>query len=196
MTGMHYIQRPNRHRFLYLVRHGQYERTDEHPDGTLTELGRRQAEALAERIQAVPLDAIWSSTMSRAEETAQIVADCHFPHLEVQRSLLLREKLFPCPPEHWDKAPERHRAPVDRLERIAARWLRRSNRERHELIVCHGNVIRAVVNHVLGNEANNWLKMGTHHCGLTRLMCWDDGRTSVVSYNDTGYLPDEYISVT
>ena len=190
---MHYIQRPNRHRFLYLVRHGQYVRTEEHPDGTLTELGQRQAEAVAERFQDVPLDMIWSSTMYRAQETAEIIARQHFPHLEVQRSMLLREKLFPND-RHWDDAPPTFRAPPDRLTRIESRWLRRSNRERHELLVCHGNLIRALVMHVLAADSTNWIHMGTHHCGMTRLVCWDDGRCSVVSYNDTGFLPDEYIT--
>jgi len=192
---MHSIKRPNRHRFLYFVRHGQYERSPEHPDGTLTELGRLQAETLATRIQDLPLDAIWASTMYRAQETAQIIADRHFPHLEVQRSVLLREKAFPCEHDAWVKALSRHRAPEDRLERIAARWFRRSNRERHELVVCHGNLIRAVVTRVLGSDVNSWLRMSTHHCGLTRVTCWDDGRVSLVTYNDVSYLPDEYISV-
>ncbi len=192
---MNFIQRPNRHRFLYLVRHGQYLRTDEHPDGTLTELGRRQAEALAERFQTLPLDAIWSSTMYRAEETAQIVADQHFPHLDLQRSRLLREKIFPCDREHWDKASDDFKAPQDRLERIAARWIRRSNRERHEMLVCHGNLIRAIVTHILGNEIERWVRMVTHHCGVTRVACWDNGRTSVLSFNEASFLPDEFITV-
>lgn len=192
---MHFIQRPNRHRFIYLVRHGQYVRTDEHPDGTLTELGRRQAELVAERIQDLPLDAIWSSTMYRAEETAQIIADRHFPHLEVQRSTLLREKLFPCDREFWENAPDRHKAPEDRIDRVASRWLKRSNRERHELLVCHGNVIRAVVTRVLGNAPTEWIRFGTLNCGLTRIVCWDDGRQSVWSYNETSHMPDEYISM-
>ena len=190
------MERPNRHRFLYFVRHGQYERTDEHPDGTLTELGRRQAEALAERIQDLPLDSIWSSTMYRAEETAQVIADLHFPHLEVQRSTLLREKIFPCDRSYWHNASDSFRAPEDRLERIAARWLRRSNRERHELLVCHGNLIRAILTHVLEHDVEQWIRMVTHNCGLTRVACWDDGRVSVVSFNETSYLPDEYLSVT
>ncbi len=193
MSDMHYIRRPNRHRFLYFVRHGQYVRTAEHADGTLTELGRRQAEALAVRLQDLGLDTIWSSTMYRAEETAEIIAARHFPHLQVQRSTLLREKMFPCD-EHWDSALPAHRAPDDRLDRIEQRWLKPSNRERHEMVVCHGNVIRAVVTRILGNDISNWIRFGTHHCGLTRVVCWDDGRRSVMSYNDTSYLPDEYIT--
>ena len=65
---------------LYFVRHGQSEanvqrvisnRDLPHP---LTELGRQQAEALAESLSDVPLPAINSSPIMRAEQTAQIVA--------------------------------------------------------------------------------------------------------------------------
>lgn len=56
---------------LYIVRHGQpiYG-----PD-TLTELGRKQAEALADRFAIHGLDRIFSSPMGRARETAQPTAD-------------------------------------------------------------------------------------------------------------------------
>lgn len=192
---MHHYKRPNRHRFLYFVRHGQYERTPEHPDGTLTELGRRQAGHLATRLADAPFDAIWSSTMYRAWETARTIADQQFPHLEVQRSTLLREKVFPNE-RLWDAARPQSRAPADRLDRIAARWLRPSNRERHELIVCHGNLIRALVTHILGISIELWPQLGTNNCGLTRVVCHADGRVRLLSYNEFSYQPDEYFSVT
>jgi broad specificity phosphatase PhoE len=185
---------PNRHRYLYFVRHGQYVRTPAHRDGELTDLGVRQAERVADRLASLPLDAIWSSTMYRAEETAEVIADLHFPHLEVRRSTLLREKLFPCDRQLWRDAPARFRAPEDRLERIASRWLRRSNRERHELIVCHGNVIRAIVTHILGVDVDAWIRMGTANCGLTRIACRDDGRRMMLSYNETAYLPRDFVT--
>ncbi len=65
---------------LYFVRHGQSEanvqmiisnRDLPHP---LTELGHRQAEALAQSLADVPLAAIYSSSIMRALQTAQIVA--------------------------------------------------------------------------------------------------------------------------
>ena len=191
---MHFVRRPNRHRFLYLVRHGQYERTPSLPHGRLTELGRRQAEHIADRLQTVPFDSVWSSTMSRAEETATVIRDRHFPHLPLQRSLLLREKAFPCDHAYYENARPGFRAPDDRVQRIAARWLRPSNRERHELIVAHGNVIRVILMHVLQNDLDHWINVGTFNCGLTRIVCRDDGRVVLWSHNETSHLPDEYIT--
>lgn len=67
---------------LYFVRHGQSEanvqrvisnRDLPHP---LTELGRQQAEALAQSLADVPLAAVFASPIRRAAQTAQIVTAC------------------------------------------------------------------------------------------------------------------------
>jgi broad specificity phosphatase PhoE len=64
---------------VYLARHGESDwnaanRFQGHSDRPLTELGRRQAEALAELVAAQKVDAIYSSPLIRALETARIVA--------------------------------------------------------------------------------------------------------------------------
>ena len=63
---------------LYLARHGQTDWNAERrlQGGTDTHLnatGRQQAEALAERLRHVPLDRVYSSTLARSRETAEIV---------------------------------------------------------------------------------------------------------------------------
>ena len=69
---------------LYMIRHGQsYVNLKEWDKGNLdeglTELGRRQATALAKWMPAevLELDAIFSSTMQRARETAEFVAQAY-----------------------------------------------------------------------------------------------------------------------
>src|SRR6476659_80666 len=64
---------------LYLVRHGATQRTaeDRFSGDTgvdLSDEGRRQAALLGERMRDEQLTAIYSSPMSRAVETARIVA--------------------------------------------------------------------------------------------------------------------------
>jgi broad specificity phosphatase PhoE len=64
---------------VYLARHGESDwnaanRFQGHSDRPLTEEGRRQAEALAELVAAENVDAIYSSPLIRALETARIVA--------------------------------------------------------------------------------------------------------------------------
>ena len=64
---------------VYLARHGESDwnvarRWQGHADRPLTELGRRQAAELAERLAEVPLDAVYSSDLLRARETAEAIA--------------------------------------------------------------------------------------------------------------------------
>jgi broad specificity phosphatase PhoE len=66
---------------VYLIRHGDaLPGADEvtgsgYDDQSLSELGRRQAQALADRLRTVSLAAIYSSPIGRARQTAQYVAD-------------------------------------------------------------------------------------------------------------------------
>jgi probable phosphoglycerate mutase len=68
---------------LYLVRHGRtaYNREGivqgRRIDATLDDTGRRQAAALADRFADVPLDALYTSAMRRARQTACPVAARH-----------------------------------------------------------------------------------------------------------------------
>lgn len=63
---------------IYLIRHAQsegnlYRRILGWYDGHVTALGREQIAALKERFLEIPLDAVYSSDLSRARETAQAV---------------------------------------------------------------------------------------------------------------------------
>jgi broad specificity phosphatase PhoE len=64
---------------ILLARHGETDwnavgRWQGHTDRSLTELGRRQAAELAERLADIELDAVYSSDLLRAVETAEPVA--------------------------------------------------------------------------------------------------------------------------
>jgi broad specificity phosphatase PhoE len=79
---------------VYLARHGQSDwnaegRWQGHADRPLTDLGRRQAELLAADLAGVLLDAVYSSDLARARETAETVARAR--QLEVTALRELRE---------------------------------------------------------------------------------------------------------
>jgi broad specificity phosphatase PhoE len=84
---------------LYLARHAEahnprgilYGRL---PRVDLSERGRGQAEALAEAMAELPLEAIYSSPLLRARRTAATVASRH-PALVLRRSRLLLENRHP-----------------------------------------------------------------------------------------------------
>ncbi len=80
---------------IYLIRHAEaegnlYRRAQGQFDSNLTELGRMQLGALAERFRSVALDALWSSDLNRAKSTAAAILKYH-PELRLQTSKQLRE---------------------------------------------------------------------------------------------------------
>jgi probable phosphoglycerate mutase len=74
-----------------LIRHGETEwnatgRIQGHHPVSLNERGRQQAQAIAQRLQNDPFDALYSSDLSRATETAQAIAQQtgHTIHTDAQ----------------------------------------------------------------------------------------------------------------
>jgi len=64
---------------IFLARHGESDwnvekRFQGHSDRPLTERGREQAHALADLLTSEKIDAVYTSPLSRARETAEIVA--------------------------------------------------------------------------------------------------------------------------
>lgn len=81
---------------IYVVRHGQAEFNVKQMIGgiyepnLLTAKGKEQALMLAKKFQNIKLDKIYSSDLSRARKTAEIVASKH--SLTVETTKLLRER--------------------------------------------------------------------------------------------------------
>lgn len=77
-----------------MVRHGETDwnrenRFQGHADPPLNDVGRGQARALADRLAGERFDAVYSSPLRRAYETASILGSAH--GVEVQKSDALRE---------------------------------------------------------------------------------------------------------
>ncbi len=79
---------------LHLVRHGEStfnaeERIQGQSDAPLSDLGRRQSEAVAKALAEAPIEAVYSSPLSRALATARPIAEKH--GLKVQTDPRLME---------------------------------------------------------------------------------------------------------
>jgi probable phosphoglycerate mutase len=76
---------PDARTVLYLIRHGETEHNRRGiiqgggVDSPLNERGRAQADALAERFRTKTVDALYASTLQRARQTADILAQPHQP---------------------------------------------------------------------------------------------------------------------
>lgn len=177
-------------RTLVLLRHGQYDTED---GGKLTLLGREQAHAAAVYLHGFDFDAVWSSTLVRAKETADIVAQ-KLPSIgSVRRTGLLREGLYTKVVGYDVPASER-REDKARADAAYVKFFRPSRTNRLELVVCHGNLIRYLVCRALHAPISKWLRMTTNHCGLSRVIIRDTGAVRVVSYNETSHLPTKLVT--
>jgi serine/threonine-protein phosphatase PGAM5 len=76
------------------------------------------------------------------------------------------------------------------LERLAATLFAPSTRgDRHELVVCHGNVTRWLVTKALDVDVDSWLVMSIGHASVTVLRVDAEGGVRVLSVGDVGHLP-------
>lgn len=176
----------NRFRYLYLVRHGDYVLSEEHFGGVLTERGRAQTATLADYFVNYPVDAIHSSCMNRAYETALGLRDRINPEFEVRRTPWLNERLFPGLDR--DRTPEYYETSMQTLDKLCERFLRPSRSERHDVLVCHGNLIRALVTRVLEAPIESWIRAFPENCGVTQILC-RPGKNTLLAYNERGHIP-------
>ncbi len=176
-------------RRLIFVRHGQY---DEVTTGALTPLGRKQAAHTAVALRKLEVNAIWSSTLLRARETANIVAKKQ-PRVPVRRSKLLCEVIPTKLPRKLARRFSVQGLSVEddclRADRAYDALFKATRRERTEIVVCHGNLIRYLVCRALGIAPKLWMRLDSTHCGLTEFRVMPRGVVRVVRYNDVGHIP-------
>jgi serine/threonine-protein phosphatase PGAM5 len=197
-------------RRLYLIRHGQYEDIDYSlldgdfklahaqklalKQGGLTPVGVEQAQRTAQRLHSLPVSAIHSSTMRRALETAEIVRRW-FPGIPLQRTRLLWECLPTALERHntyWSRfSADEIAQHTKRASRAFDRYFKCARgQDKHELLICHGNLIRYLVCRVVQVPPEAWSRFGSYNCGITEVQINSDGRMWVLAYNDTGHLPE------
>ena len=167
---------------ILIARHGQSDWNQEkrwqgHADRPLTERGCEQAEALADRLAHIELDAVYSSDLQRARDTAAVVAERQ--GLEVRQLPELREvdvgswsgltraeaeERFPEGFARWRdgypgwKDGETYEAMTDRVlgavDRIA-----REHEGGRVLVVSHGGPIRAIHAAALGLDVHAYRRL-------------------------------------
>jgi broad specificity phosphatase PhoE len=137
---------------LLLVRHGETDwnaerRWQGHADVPLNERGREQARALAERLASNGrVDAIYTSDLSRARDTAEVVGAHLGVPVAVDRDLReidvgSREGMTGEVDGPWDGEP--HAAHAERVLRAVHRIAARHPGERI-LVVTHGGSMRRI----------------------------------------------------
>jgi broad specificity phosphatase PhoE len=185
---------------ILIARHGQSDWNQEkrwqgHADRPLTERGREQAQALADRLAHIELDAVYSSDLQRARDTAAVVAESQ--GLELRQLPELREvdvgswsgltraeaeERFPEGFARWRdgypgwKDGETYEAMTDRVLRAVDEIA-----EEHEggrvLVVSHGGPIRAIHAAALGLDVHSYRRLRpVEPNARLSAVCFVDGR--------------------
>jgi broad specificity phosphatase PhoE len=168
---------------LYLARHGETDwnrelRIQGSSDIELNELGRRQAQHLAQELTDVELDAIYASDLSRARATAAAVAATH--PLEVKLDPRLRERsfgswegltredvsAFPPGSRHDGESDDEVRERM--LEAVQA--IADVHPGEQVLVVSHGGALNTLWHHAVGERVERWA-----NCAVYKLAVRDDG---------------------
>lgn len=167
---------------ILIARHGQSDWNQEkrwqgHADRPLTERGREQAQALADRLSHIELDAVYSSDLQRARDTAAVVAESQ--GLELRQLPELREvdvgswsgltraeaeERFPEGFAQWrDGYPgwedgETYEAMTDRVLRAVGE-IAAEHESGRVLVVSHGGPIRAMHSAALGLDVHAYRRL-------------------------------------
>jgi broad specificity phosphatase PhoE len=145
---------------LLLVRHGETDwnadgRLQGQTDRPLSDYGRRQARKLAEALEGEELEAIYSSDLARARETAEIVGERL--GLPVELDPELREKdwgtwegLTAVERDRVEFVGESTQAHQERILGALRRIAERHPRDCRVLVVTHGGSMRRVQTAAMG----------------------------------------------
>lgn len=197
---------------LLLARHGQTDwniagRYQGQSDIPLNQTGCDQAEALAKRLSAETIHAVYSSDLSRAKDTAQAIANFH--QLRVHTDSRWRELNFgewegmtyqemsahsPALFETWMMNPRHTPTPngetLDELsKRVTSAFddIKSKHKEETVLVVSHSGALQALLANLLGVDLNRYWQFKISQASLSELAVYQD---SVVLnlLNDASHL--------
>ena len=198
---------------IYLIRHAEaegnlYRRAQGHWDGKITSLGKKQIDALADRFQGMQIDALYSSDLSRAMETAGALQRGRV--LKLRTTPELREMCmgawegeawediawrYPDQMKYFSHDPEKLTVPgSERFDHVQQRIedallkIAKENEGQTVAVVTHGMAIRCFLCRAMGIPSSGI--DGILHGDNTSVSLLEvqDGKFNVVFYNDNSHL--------
>jgi probable phosphoglycerate mutase len=198
---------------LLLIRHGESQFNAEHRwagwehESPLTVQGEAEAQTLANRLASESdIEAIYTSPLLRARQTAQIVGkalgltpitftDLREVNVGHVGGLTTEEfaARFPEDYERWQDRTDTgftwpggenrfdfFQRAAQAVDRIVSMYP-----NHRVVVVCHGGVIRATLAHYLPNDYGEWWAYSLHTASLTRLLVAPDGN-ELLTHNECG----------
>lgn len=202
-------QKPTPPTLVLLVRHGQTPTTGKHLPGRapglhLSEEGQRQAELAAKRIAELPhVDAVYSSPLERARETAAPIAAARGLKVQIDKGLLecdfgqwtggeLKELMKKPEWTTVQRYPSGFRFPdgesFSEMQTRMGGCLERL-RSRHPggvlVAVSHADTIKAAVTQAMGAHLDLFQRTAISTCSITAIAYGTNG-PMVLTVNSTG----------
>lgn len=202
---------------FWVVRHGESTwnadgRYQGQADVPLSGVGVLQASTLAERLTGMHFDAVYSSDLLRASQTAQIVAErlAGQPQVQLDPGLreinvgelsgLLRSEIQERYPEYmsalhadsWGTRRPGGESMADLFERCGNIFdcYRAAHPGQKVLVFTHGGVVRVAVGLALGGvPANAWARLSVTNTSITRVLLGHESGT-LLGFNDEAHLED------
>lgn len=171
-------------------------------DPDLSEAGHRQAAALADWLATEHIDAVWSSPMRRARQTAAPLEAAVGLTASIDHDLrefdadeahyIPMEELRASDDPRWRELIERLGSPEQYAFRdVAAAAVERivaANPGRTVVVVCHGGVVNAYLSTIL--KIDRPLFFEPSYTSISRVQASSSGVRSLVSINEIPHLPD------
>jgi probable phosphoglycerate mutase len=185
---------------LILIRHGRPERSHATSDPVLSPLGHEQSARVAQWLATEPVDAVWSSTMRRAVQTAEPFASAasqeirthagivefdqaartYVPTEELKRENFALWQAMATGGHGVDMNAFQARVVAGMEEIVAAHPGQRV------AVFCHGGVINMWASHVLALAPRIFFE--ADYTSINRFACARSGQRSVVSLNERAHL--------
>ncbi len=198
---------------FYFIRHGETEWNAEgrlcgRTDVPLSPVGRQQARMLAQRLKPLPVEALYSSTLGRALETARAigkaagrepVADARLVELNYGawegRTFEEVKQADPETYRAWEEDPGSTAPPAGESgEQVVARVrpfldeIALRHAHGHVVVVCHKTVCRLVACHILGVPLAEYRRRLAMENAAVNILQPSEGGWRLVLLNDTSHL--------
>ncbi len=196
---------------MFLVRHAEstwnrLKKIQGQRDPQLRPYGKKEAKLLAKRFKGLQFDAVYSSPLKRAQETARVIVgkrveiECIEELTEINlgewegRTLNQIRRKFGESFDRWAVRPSRIRIPggedfkeFKKRVRKAIRGIERRHKEGNVLVVCHGGVISTYVTALLNLPPDDVWCLTVKNASLTIVEINPDIH-KLITFNDISHL--------
>jgi broad specificity phosphatase PhoE len=186
---------------IYLVRHGETDWNTKllfqgHTDIKLNKNGLRQAQCIAKELKNADVEAVISSDLFRAFQTAEEISKAHSPKLKIEKMEGLRERNYGnLEGKLYDRY---HSQGKDFTGEKDGKFFARVNKAfstimekytgKNIVVVTHGGVVRQIISHVLGLK--DYKKLRVYNASLSEIYYNDKKKGFfLLGFNSVAHLP-------